>query len=204
MYGIPEHLRRRKKNNQQQPASTNPESAPARQAPIPQTISQAVHLLRQQEEKGGENQVQDMVSQWHQALGNRAVARIMRAATVEQTETEPAEAFRHATSTSAREVPFRGEMEQAFGVSFAGVKSYQGNATSEGLNLLGAEAAAFGNQVAFNSSNPSRETVAHELTHVVQQGGHMGGTTLPTKLDVSDPGDAAEVEAEEVAQNFKH
>ncbi|RME02983.1 MAG: DUF4157 domain-containing protein [Planctomycetota bacterium] len=115
---------------------------------------------------------------------------------------EPASAFKHATSGSAREVPYRQEMESAFGVSFRNVKAYVGRTASEGLNLLGAEAAAFGDKVAFQSSNPSKETVAHELTHVVQQGGSHSSATLPTKMKVSHPNDPAEREADAVGKQF--
>jgi hypothetical protein len=110
------------------------------------------------------------------------------------------EAFGVATSGSSGEVPYRAEMEHAFSEDFSGVKAHLGGAAARsGLDALGARAAAYGNTVAFESASPSKELVAHELTHVVQQ--HRGGSDGPQhKADVSMPGDAAEVEADAVAQ----
>jgi hypothetical protein len=86
-------------------------------------------------------------------------------------------------------------MEHAFGHDFSGVKARTGVAA--GLPELGALAAAEGETIAFAETSPSRETVAHELTHVVQARGGQGG--VHEKSAVSDPGDPAEREAEQVA-----
>ena len=111
-------------------------------------------------------------------------------------------AFSTATSGTSKEIPHRGEMEQAFGRSFANVQAYTGDrSAAAGLGALGAAAAAHGEKVAFKSSNPDRETVAHELTHVVQQSGGASAAGPQTKLAVSRPGDAYELEAEQVARD---
>lgn len=108
------------------------------------------------------------------------------------------DAFAAATRGSVGEVPFRRDMEAAFGEDFSGVKSYAGGAAREGLEALGARAATQGQSIAFETPTPDRELVAHELTHVVQQ--RRSGNSVPqAKPSVSQPGDAAENEADAVA-----
>lgn len=64
--------------------------------------------------------------------------------------TDPGAAFTHATSGASSQVPFRGEMEAAFGHSFGGVRAHLGgSAAGDGLSALGARAAAHGDAVAF-------------------------------------------------------
>jgi len=89
---------------------------------------------------------------------------------------EPADHFAQATEGSGSPVPYRDEMESAFGTDFGGVSAYLGGpAAKEGLGGLGAQAAAHGSSVAFGDANPSKSLVAHELAHVVQQQGGGGG-----------------------------
>jgi nucleoid-associated protein YgaU len=108
-------------------------------------------------------------------------------------------AFASATSGAASEVPYRKDMERAFGEDFGDVKAYLGGGTTSGLDALGARAAAQGNSVAFETPSPDRKLVAHELTHVVQQ--RRGGGGAPqAKAEVSAPSDAAELEADAVAE----
>ena len=109
----------------------------------------------------------------------------------------PGDAFAHATSGAGGSVPYRGEMEKAFGRSFGDVTAHTGGqAATEGLGALGARGAAQGSTVAFNTASPSKELVAHELTHVVQGSGGVHQSS-----DVSKPSDAAEVEADKVASS---
>ncbi len=107
----------------------------------------------------------------------------------------PAEAFGQATSGPARELPHRGAMEQAFGRDLGGVRAFVGDPQARaGLSALGASGAASGGDVAFADPSPSRELVAHEVTHVLQ-----GGGGVQAKSEVAPAGDAAEVEADQVA-----
>ncbi len=62
-------------------------------------------------------------------------------------------------------LPHREHVEQMFGTSFSGVQAHVG----ADLTALGAQAAAAGTSVAFADAQPSRELVAHEMTHVMQQ-----------------------------------
>src|SRR5262245_37828309 len=68
------------------------------------------------------------------------------------------------------ELPHRIELEQLFGMSFAGVHAYTGRHARQATRALGANAYTVGNRIAFAAPNPSRELVAHELAHVVQHG----------------------------------
>ena len=69
----------------------------------------------------------------------------------------------------AHELPHRAAMEERFGTSLADVRAHTGEGTRHASRAIGAEAYTLGNQVGFASANPSVETVAHEVTHVMQQ-----------------------------------
>ncbi len=105
-------------------------------------------------------------------------------------------AFDKATSGPGQSVPYQGEMEQAFGQDFSSVSAHTG-ASSE-MSALGANAAAKGESVAFAASAPTKETVAHELTHVVQAR-QAGGGSIMGEGGVSSPSHPAEREASQVA-----
>jgi hypothetical protein len=77
--------------------------------------------------------------------------------------------FAAAASGAASELPFRADMERGFGADFSDVRAHVGGArATAGLRGLGADGAASGSTVVFASSSPSRELVAHEVAHVVQ------------------------------------
>jgi hypothetical protein len=106
----------------------------------------------------------------------------------------PDAAFSHATSGQERQIPYREDMERAFSRDFDHVRAYMGDATAqEGLDALGAQAAASGNAVAFETAHPSPELVAHELTHVVQDEISRDGQTPGSGVH------ASEIEARVVA-----
>lgn len=106
---------------------------------------------------------------------------------------DPARAFAAAASGGASEIPYRAEMEARFGADFSSVQSFAGR----GLEDLGALAATRGEQVVFAAATPDRQTVAHELTHVLQS--RQG---LASGKAMSDPGDASEREARGVAASL--
>ena len=66
------------------------------------------------------------------------------------------------------ELPYRSEMEQGFGTSFAGVSAHTGPQAAAASQALGAEAYTVGQSVAFADPNPSKAVVAHELAHTIQ------------------------------------
>jgi hypothetical protein len=71
-----------------------------------------------------------------------------------------------ATSGMSAEVPYRTEMERAFNEDFSHVASYSGRAIETAS--LGAHAATRGESIVFAEDHPSREVVAHELVHILQ------------------------------------
>jgi Domain of unknown function (DUF4157) len=75
-------------------------------------------------------------------------------------------------------LPFQAEMEQRFGQSFGKVQAHAGPEAAEANAQLRAEAYALGNQIAFKSASPSREVVAHELAHTIQQSGGAGAVQM--------------------------
>jgi len=66
-------------------------------------------------------------------------------------------------------VPYKAEMESAFGVSLDNVKAHTGKAATQASKALGAEAYTYGTDIVFRDARPSRSTVAHEVKHVIQQ-----------------------------------
>lgn len=107
--------------------------------------------------------------------------------------------YAQATSGSGTEIPHRADMEKSFGTDFSNVQAYTGR--SGEMGSIGAEAATLGSdsRVAFASASPSKETVAHELAHVVQARNGAGSSGVQASSAVSQPGDAAEREADAVA-----
>src|SRR5262245_19554422 len=70
--------------------------------------------------------------------------------------------FDAAVSGGGGPVPFRQDMERAFGQDFSGVEAHLGKGAE--MASIGALAATRGERIAFASTRPDRETVAHELT----------------------------------------
>ena len=134
-----------------------------------------------------------------QAEGGAGGGTVFRKAEGGAVGADPGAAFAHATSGGSSQVPFRGEMEAAFGHSFGNVRAHLGGSeTGDGLSALGARAAAHGDAVAFRDSSPGKDLVAHELAHVVQQR-NGGGAVQAKPIDVSAPDDAAEHRADAAA-----
>src|SRR6185436_15368584 len=96
----------------------------------------------------------------------------------------------------------RERFEPAFGTDFSDVRVHTGGAASTAARSLDARAYTVGGDIVFNDgeyapgSGAGQELVAHELAHVVQQG---TGGDVPAELEVSQPGDAIEREADAAA-----
>lgn len=96
----------------------------------------------------------------------------------------------------------RGVMESRFGHTFSRVRVYTDSKAAESARAVGAVAYTVGRDVVFGSGQytperpEGRRLLAHELTHVIQQGGstRSGGEDLV----VSPPDHPAEREAESV------
>jgi uncharacterized protein DUF4157 len=96
----------------------------------------------------------------------------------------------------------RTDMEARLGADFSSVRVHTGSAAHESAKEVGAHAYTVGDNVVFQrdsydpSSHQGRVTLAHELTHVIQQrSGPVDGTEAPGGIRVSDPSDRFEQEA---------
>ncbi len=96
----------------------------------------------------------------------------------------------------------RADLESRMGADFSDVRVHHDTAAHESAKGVGAHAYTVGNNVVFQrdaydpSSPQGRTTLAHELTHVIQQrNGPVEGTEAPGGIRVSDPSDRFEQEA---------
>ncbi|WP_231336012.1 DUF4157 domain-containing protein [Actinomadura graeca] len=95
----------------------------------------------------------------------------------------------------------RTDMEARLGADFSDVRVHTGAAATASAAGLGARAYTSGDHVVLGAGGGDRLTLAHELTHVIQQRqGPVAGTDTGSGLRVSDPGDRFEREAEATAR----
>ncbi|MFF0063367.1 DUF4157 domain-containing protein [Streptomyces sp. NPDC005279] len=147
--------------------------------------------------------------------GNATVARLIEEARHQHgadcghQHNEPAPVQRSAvhgvlrTSGSPLEEPVRQEMEARLGADFSDVRLHTDSAARASAAEVGARAYTSGSHVVIGDGGADKHTLAHELTHVIQQRqGAVAGTDNGSGLKVSDPSDrferAAEANATEV------
>ncbi|WP_435840867.1 eCIS core domain-containing protein [Streptomyces cinnamoneus] len=96
--------------------------------------------------------------------------------------------------------PLRSEMEARLGAGFSDVRLHTGAAARRSAAELGARAYTSGDHVVIGDGPVDERTLAHELTHVVQQRqGPVAGTDNGAGLRISHPHDRDERAAEENA-----
>ena len=89
------------------------------------------------------------------------------------------------------------EMEDRLGADFSDVRLHTGAAAQRSAAEIGARAYTSGSDVVIGAGGTDKHTLAHELTHVIQQRhGPVSGTDTGAGLSLSDPSDAFEREAE--------
>ena len=100
----------------------------------------------------------------------------------------------------------RGEMEGRFGQDFSDVRVHTDKQASDSAESVGANAYTVGNDIVFRSghfdaSSPvGQRTLAHELTHVVQQrSGPVDGSPAAGGIALSNPSDRFEQAADRSA-----
>ncbi|TRV73799.1 DUF4157 domain-containing protein [Streptomyces sp. 130] len=126
----------------------------------------------------------------HQDAGQaEATAAVpVQRSTVHQVLRAPGRAMDDATRT---------DMEARLGADFSDVRIHDGAAAAASAAEVGARAYTSGNHVVIGAGGADRHTLAHELTHVIQQRrGPVAGTDNGRGLKVSDPADRFEREAE--------
>ena len=96
----------------------------------------------------------------------------------------------------------RTDMESRMGHDFSDVRVHDDSAAAASASAVNAHAYTVGSNIVFQrdtynpGSSEGRTTLAHELTHVVQQrSGPVDGTSAPGGIKVSDPSDRFEQEA---------
>lgn len=91
----------------------------------------------------------------------------------------------------------RREMESRLGAEFGDVRVHTDSDARASAAEVGAHAYTSGSHIVLGDGGGDRHTLAHELTHVIQQRqGPVPGTDNGAGLRISDPGDRFEREAE--------
>jgi hypothetical protein len=110
------------------------------------------------------------------------------------------------TSGRALDVATRTRMESHFGHDFSRVRIHADARAAESTRAVDALAYTFGRDVVFRDGPPAtgttagRKLLAHELAHVVQQGGHASSSAAPR--EVGHANDVAEREADAAAESL--
>lgn len=135
------------------------------------------------------------------SLGNAAVVQLLR-------ESGQGQGEERAVQRSAVHDVLRGggrpldegtrtDMEARLGADFSDVRIHTDAAARASAAGIGARAYTSGNHVVIGDGGGDGHTLAHELTHVIQQRqGPVAGTETGSGLKVSDPSDRFEREAE--------
>ncbi len=147
-----------------------------------------------------------------EALAPAAVLRLQRAAgnagvaaALENEQESPIKSVIGKGSGQPLEAPVRQRMEASFGADFSDVRVHAGGSAAASARAVDAHAYTVGNEIVLGdgqtAGSPTAErTLAHELTHVVQQrSGPVDGTPTAGGISVSDPADRFERAAESTA-----
>ena len=150
---------------------------------------------------------------WAAALGNKAVQRFLQAPWLGRSaesgsgqldERISREIESRRGGGAGLDSDARADLEQRMGENFSDVRVHSGP-DADGLSrAIQAEAFTTGSDIFFRDgryrpeSSKGRELLAHELTHVVQQRGALAPAA--GRLEVTDPGDATETEAHDIAR----
>jgi len=140
----------------------------------------------------------------HHAIGNQAVQRLIAqrngSGPTELDEETAGRIDRARSGGQALDGAVQEEMGQAMGYDFANVRAHTSPEADDLSRELGAKAFTTGQDVFFRegtydpASTAGRELIAHELTHVVQQG--TGQVQGGSRMTVNAPGDVHERQAD--------
>lgn len=150
-------------------------------------------------EQAGNTPAQAAVLRLQREAGNEAVTSLM------EEEHSPVLDVVSSGGGSALPAATRAGMEARFGADFGGVRLHTGGDAAASAQSVQAKAYTVGDNVVLGagvdpSSTSGEKTLAHELTHVLQQrAGDVDGAPAPGGIKVSDPGDRFEQEAEHTA-----
>lgn len=141
------------------------------------------------------------------AVGNAAVTRMVEQEQERQGSAAPSVQRSPAQPSPVHQVlraagqPLKGavraEMEARLGADFSDVRVHTGGSARASAAEIGARAYTSGSHVVIGAGGGDRHTLAHELTHVIQQRqGRVAGSDNGDGLRISDPADRFEREAE--------
>lgn len=141
--------------------------------------------------------------------GNQAVQRIMQSGLQNNKDKDPSELILRASSDpcSKMDDSVRNPIEQASGLDLGNVKVHSGQASSAAAESIGARAYTMGSNIYLGSDasvgneQEKRRILAHEAVHTIQQG---GSSVIQTKLEVSNPSDTSEIEADRISESIIH
>lgn len=149
------------------------------------------------------------------SLGNAAVVQLLRQAGhswAQPEEQQHSEEHQHEVQRSAvhdvlrtggkpMDTGLREEMESRLGADFSDVRIHDDSAARASAAEVGARAYTSGHHVVVGAGGGDKHTLAHELTHVIQQRqGAVAGTDNGAGLRISDPSDTYERAAEQNAR----
>jgi hypothetical protein len=141
-------------------------------------------------------------------IGNAGVVQLLSDESAEETaeQTSPVHDVVGKGGGTPLDESTRSTMEGRFGQGFSDVRVHTDAQASASAESVGANAYTVGSDIVFRSgqfdaSTPTgQRTLAHELTHVVQQrSGPVDGSEAPGGIRLSNPSDRFERAAEETA-----
>jgi len=144
----------------------------------------------------------EAVVELQRSVGNAAVAQLLRDQDASE-EPSPVLGVVGHGGGQPLDSSTRMGMEQAMGVDLSGVRVHTDGAAGASAQAVQAHAYTVGDDVVFApgqyqpGSSAGQRTLAHELTHVVQQrNGPVSGTPTGAGISLSDPADSFERAAE--------
>lgn len=149
----------------------------------------------------------DSLRALQRTVGNAAVARLLsgeerehRVENAQEPSVQRRSGVHDVLHSSGRPLDpgVRAEMETRFGgADFGNVRVHADAAAQRSATEIGARAYTSGRHIVIGENGSDKHTLAHELTHVIQQrSGPVSGTDSGQGLSVSDPCDRFEREAE--------
>jgi hypothetical protein len=140
--------------------------------------------------------------------GNASVVQMLADESAEEQDASPVHDVIGKGGGAALDNATRDAMESRFGQDFGDVRVHTDAKASASAESVGANAYTVGNDIVFRSghydagSSGGQRTLAHELSHVVQQrSGPVDGQDAPGGIRVSDPGDRFERAADATADH---
>lgn len=141
------------------------------------------------------------------SAGNRAVTALLQRQDDEAVGGQVRSVLR--SGGTPLDAAFRTRAEQFLGADLSQVRVHTGGTAAESAQAVGARAYTSGSNIVFGSgqydtsSSAGQQRLAHELTHVVQQQrGPVAGTPTAGGLQISDPSDRFEREADQLGTAF--